>query len=126
MSRYRDFDEAVAELEDIEFTVRGRRYSIPGDPPGGKILELLASGRISEASAAGEVLTSLLGKDNYEQMIEDGIGLTQLGMLTEWIMQQLGFSAAVGEAGGSGKASPSTTSLSNGARSKQTSGASTA
>lgn len=119
MSRYRDFDQAVDALEPITFTVKGRNYEIAGDPPVAPIMKLLAEGRISadmrqtDPKAVNEVLEALLGKTSYEQMLDDGIGVTQLQMLSEWLMEQFGFgevladvNAREAEAEGNGSRSP--------------------
>lgn len=92
MSRYRDFDAAVEGLEAIEFTVRGKRYTLEKDPPCDTILRLLAEGRINDPTATTEILESLVGKDQLDSMRADGLGLAQLALMSEWLMEQMGFS----------------------------------
>lgn len=94
MSRYRDFDAAVGELEAIEFTVKGKRYVLEEDPPCDTILRLLAEGKINDPAESVTILESILGKGRLDEMRADGIGLTQLALLSEWLMEQMGFSAA--------------------------------
>jgi hypothetical protein len=93
MSRYRDFDAAVDELEAIEFTVKGKRYTLEKDPPCDVILRLLSEDRINDPSAVPEILESILGKGRFDEMRQAGLGLTQLALLSEWLMEQMGFSA---------------------------------
>lgn len=93
MSRYKDFDEAVADLDPIEFTVKGRRYSIAGDPPCDPMLRALAEGKSTDPRANLEILEAFVGEDNLKQMREDGMGMAQLALLQVYILEQLGFGA---------------------------------
>lgn len=93
MSRYRDFDAAFADLEPIRFKAAGHEYTLDEDPPCDVILRVLAEGRMNDPVASIEILESVVGAERLTKMRADGLGITQLAMLSEWLMEQMGFSA---------------------------------
>lgn len=88
--RYKDFDEAVAALDPIQFKVRGRDYRLEEDPKASTILTLLKDGAMDDPSQAPDLLIELVGETNYAQLLEDGVSLTQLVMLAQWIAEECG------------------------------------
>jgi hypothetical protein len=76
-SRFKDFDAAAEEAEPIEFRAGGREYSVPGDPPIGPLLDLIAEGKFGNAAegsppdpqAAIEILEAVLGRKIYAELL---------------------------------------------------------
>lgn len=99
MSRFRDFDAAIAELEPIEFVVKGVRYTLDEDPPCDAILKHLAAGTINDPRYTVEILESIVGAERLAEMRANGMGLAQLGMFSEWLMAQMGFGVTLAAAG---------------------------
>lgn len=91
MERYKDFDAAVAALEPIRFKVRGHEYEITDDPDASVILKYMRLGKIADPNVAGEILESIIGEKVLRSIEENGIGVRQLSMLTDWLMGQFGF-----------------------------------
>lgn len=130
--RFRDFDEDVESQETIRFKMKGRDYEISSDPPVKRLLVLYRQGRLTEDDPDGgamiEVLEVIVGKENLDQMYEDGVGIRQLGRLALWLKDQFSLGADEqkdGEEPDEGPQSASTRSSNNGRRSRQTSAAST-
>lgn len=130
-SPYRDFDEGTDNVPPIKFKVRDREYELPGDMPAGPILMGMKQG-INMADDSAEMvkfLEMLIGPDNLQQMVADGMSTKQLNELTRWLSSHYGFDVT-DEEGEGGKALPrhvrrQKKSSKNGASSGRTSGGST-
>lgn len=97
MSRYKDFDAAIAELDDIRFTFGRKEYNLGADPPVAPMLELMAEGKdIEDPSQARDMLASIMGDDNVGQLLDDGLGIKTMSDLVDWLMGELGFGTDYG------------------------------
>ena len=91
VSLYRDFDAAVDEVEEITFKVAGRVYTLPGKVPARVVLKFFRrqSGKVSVSNMADMVedwLKALVGSENFETMLDDGVDLDTLVELTVWLL----------------------------------------
>jgi len=136
VSRFKDFDQAVDDLEPIRFKVNGREYVVDPDLPGLPIMQMLADGKVdltdpSSASptVALDLLKAILGDEQFEFMQKDRVGVRKLTAVSKWLSEQVGLNellSAGDEAGDeSGNGSRSLTSSNGGEPSKPTTGAST-
>lgn len=138
MSKFRDFDQAVDDLDPITFKVNGRDYSVDPDLPGLPIMRMIAEGEVDltnpaavPPSVAFELLKEILGEEQFSQLESDRVGVRKIAAISQWLAEQLGLDQLLGAgeeaAGGDeGNASRSPTSSNGGERSKPTSGASIA
>ena len=94
MGKYRDFDAFWAEKkkEPITFTVFGKKYDLPAEVPASLMLKVM---RLQQNEGAGaavsfetieELLTGVLGKEQFNTLLESGIGMAQLSEVLDWIM----------------------------------------
>lgn len=90
MGRFRDFDQAVAALEPLTFRVAGRDYTLEQDPPAATILNMIRANLDEDPEMARDLIEELVGKENLEQMLQDGATFTQLAMLSRWIAEESG------------------------------------
>lgn len=83
MAEFKDFDEALAEDADekIAFKVGGRTYEAPSSLPAKVVLAQLKlsndEGGIDQRNI-GEWLGAVMGEEQFNQMLEDGISWIQL------------------------------------------------
>ena len=130
-TRFKDFDDAVEAAKPIRFRVAGRDYEVSGDPPVKGILLMMRQGiRIEEdPQAVVQLLEELVGSEQLEQMLDDGVGIVKLQAVAEWLAQQYVLAPAGDDAGeddGDRPTSASATSSRSGRPSRPTSAASTA
>lgn len=117
MSRFRNFDAAIAELDPIEFEIAGKRYNLGVDPSCDRILAMLAEGRVTssfrpvDGAATIELLDALMGKENLNQARADGMGISSLSALLDWLVDEIIFAGAATEAVEIAKLQASATSL---------------
>jgi hypothetical protein len=94
MSKYRDFDAFWAEKDKdpITFTVFGKKYDLPAEVPASLMLKVMRLQQNEGNSAAvsfetiEELLTGILGKEQFKSLLESGIGMAQLTDVLDWIM----------------------------------------
>ena len=90
-NRFKDFDEARAARDPIEFRIRGRDYKLADDPDAESILTLLESGAdLDDPKVAIEIIRQFVGEEIYAQLITDHVTITELMQLLFWIMGQCG------------------------------------
>ena len=91
--KYRDFDAffAEAEGENITFKVKGRQYSVPPSPSLGAVVRLDKirrskgpEGALSELEL-GQMGVDVLGQEQFEQMMADGVTIHEFEQIFEWI-----------------------------------------
>ena len=91
--KYRDFDAFFAEAykENITFKVKGREYTIPPSPSLGAVVRLDKirrsrgmDGALSELELE-QMGIDVLGKEQFEQMIADGVTIQESEQIFEWI-----------------------------------------
>lgn len=130
--RFKDFDDAVEAAKPIRFRVAGRDYEVSGDPPVKGILLMMRQGiKIEEdPQAVVQLLEELVGAEQLEQMLDDGVGIVKLQAIAEWLAEQYvltpGGDDAAGDGDGDRPTSASATSSRSGRPSRPTSAASTA
>ena len=92
-NKYRDFDAFFAEAykENITFKVKGREYTIPPSPSLGAVVRLDKirrskgmDGALSELELE-QMGIDVLGKEQFEQMIADGVTIQEFEQIFEWI-----------------------------------------
>ena len=91
--KYRDFDAFFAEAheENITFKVKGREYTIPPSPSLGAVVRLDKirrskgmDGALSELELE-QMGIDVLGKEQFEQMMADGVTIQEFEHIFEWI-----------------------------------------
>ncbi len=114
MARYKDFDEALEELEPISFRVNGKTYKLPKEPSASAMLRMLRGGVPDDPT---DLLKELVGDENYDKMNEgNGLTLRQLQGVTEFIVNAcLGTSEDEDGGNGASPSSPSSRSSKRGA-----------
>jgi hypothetical protein len=92
---YKDFDAEVSEStnENLEFTMIGKKYSLPGQIPARVVLtqmRFMDETGVVPTSVIPEWLESLLGKKVLDELKEKGATWNQLEELLNWLLQQYG------------------------------------
>jgi len=88
----KDFDKAWKEKDrkGYKFKVRGKSYELPHSAPASIMLELvrLAKSLGEDADIPAHEATNLavmmVGKDQVDQMLEDGLTVEELNEILEW------------------------------------------
>lgn len=92
-NKYRDFDAFFAEAhqENITFKVKGREYTVPPSPSLGAVVRLDKirrnkgmEGALSELELE-QMGVDVLGKEQFEQMMADGVTIQEFEHIFEWI-----------------------------------------
>lgn len=92
--KYMDFDAAWAELKEqpaATFTVKGKIFTLPPEVPAGAILEAMAMSDKNSAVAGSSVrkmLSSLLGDEQFDALLQTGISLPKLEDILSWALAQ--------------------------------------
>tara|TARA_Y100001963_G_scaffold158921_1_gene260364 strand:+ start:695 stop:1060 length:366 start_codon:yes stop_codon:yes gene_type:complete len=95
---YKDFDAALseAELEPIKFKMAGNEYELASQLPAKVVLTQMRfmndDGGMS-ANSLPEWLESLVGKENLDEMLDNGSTWNQLDELLQWLLNQYGIGA---------------------------------
>ena len=95
MSEFKDFDEALAEDAEVKITfkVGGRNYEAPTSLPAKVVLAQLKlsndSGGIDQKNI-GEWLAAVMGEEQFDQMLNDGISWIQLEKVLVFLLVQYG------------------------------------
>jgi len=93
--KFKDFDEAVEELDipDIVFVIKNISYSLPGQISAKAVLaqmKFFASGEMVEPTEIPQWLEVLIGKENLESIVESGATWEQINELATWLLTQYG------------------------------------
>lgn len=93
--KFKDFDEAVEELEvpDIAFTIQGHSYSLPGKISAKAVLkqmEFFANDTMIDPNQIPQWLEVLIGEENLTAIVDSGATWEQINDLATWLLQQYG------------------------------------
>ena len=94
---YKVFDAEVCEstIENLEFTMIGKKYSLPGQIPARVVLtqmRYMDETGVVPTSVIPEWLESLLGEDTMDELISKGATWPQLEELLNWLLEKYGIS----------------------------------
>lgn len=90
--QFKDFDAAASESagEKIEFKIAGKTYELPGELPARVVLtqmRYMDSQGGMEPSSLPVWLESLVGKDNLDEMLDNGATWPQLDSLLQYLLE---------------------------------------
>tara|TARA_B100000287_G_scaffold317579_1_gene301266 strand:+ start:215 stop:589 length:375 start_codon:yes stop_codon:yes gene_type:complete len=92
--KFKDFDEALEELDipDIVFMAKGVSYSLPGQISAKVVLKQMAflTGADLDAQGIPEWLELLIGKENLNDMLDNGVSWQQVNDIAQWLLEQYG------------------------------------
>ena len=94
---YKDFDAEVSAStnENLEFTMIGKKYSLPGQIPARVVLtqmRYMDETGVVPTSVIPEWLESILGEDTMDELISKGATWPQLEELLNWLLEKYGIS----------------------------------
>jgi predicted alpha-1,6-mannanase (GH76 family) len=92
VSGVKDFDAAWKEKDDegYKFKVKGREYELPPSVPAGVMLDSVRLHKEYDdedeipTEDLIEIATKMIGEDEVDQMVEDGISTDELGDIIMW------------------------------------------
>ncbi len=99
----KDFDEALkADKNNIlQIKVAGKEYELPATLPARTVLTQMRfageSGDTVPMDALPEWIASLVGQENFDQMLEDGMTWNQMNELLVYLLESYGLNAQAGE-----------------------------
>jgi len=90
--KFKDFDAAISEAdgEAVKFKIAGNEYELPGQLPARVVLtqmKLLDANGSMEVDSLPLWLESLVGKDNLEEMLDNGATWPQLDSLLQFLLE---------------------------------------
>lgn len=90
--KFKDFDAAVSEAdsEKIKFKIAGNDYELPGQLPARVVLTQMRYMDSTGGMDANQLpvwLESLVGKENLEQMLDNGATWPQLDSLLQFLLE---------------------------------------
>lgn len=96
MSEYTEFNAFIAEAERIAprgFQIGDKQFTLPAELPAKIILKSmrLAGKEVEQEQVLNffdEFFTTMLGSEQYERLLDTGIGFTALQKLIEWTIAQ--------------------------------------
>ena len=90
--RFRDFDAALEESdgEPVRWRMRGRDYELPADFPAKPVFRFVRAGNLEDPTANFAVLEEIVGTEQMNQMLEDGMGVKQLRQFFAWLFKAYG------------------------------------
>tara|TARA_R100000329_G_scaffold136013_1_gene116576 strand:- start:772 stop:1128 length:357 start_codon:yes stop_codon:yes gene_type:complete len=94
VDKYKDFDEALEadNILKLQMKVAGKTYDLPAVLPAKAVLsqmKMAEEGNQSLSSIA-EWVESIVGKDNFNSMLDDGIGWEKLNDILIWLLEAYG------------------------------------
>jgi len=94
----KDFDEAYKadKKEKLQIKVAGKTYDLPATLPARTVLAQMryAGEEAVPIDMIPEWIASLVGQDNFDQMLEDGITWDQMNDLLTYLLQEYGLQVA--------------------------------
>ena len=99
----KDFDEALKadKQETLQIKVAGKQYELPATLPARTVLTQMRfageSGDTVPMDALPEWIASLVGQENFDQMLEDGMTWNQMNDLLVYLLESYGLNASAGE-----------------------------
>lgn len=118
MAKYKDFDEALEadKKEEVQLKVAGKVYTLPATLPARTVLTQMryaSEGQEIPMNVLPEWIGSLVGQENFDQMLSDGMTWEQMNEVLAFLLEAYGLAGnsdvaeAVGEtAGEEGSDSP--------------------
>lgn len=93
---YHEFNAFIAEAERVAphgFQIGEEQFTLPSELPAKIILKSmrLAGKEVAQEQVLSffdEFFTTILGKEQYDRLLDTGISFTVLQKLIEWIIQQ--------------------------------------
>lgn len=102
----KDFDEALKadKKEQLQIKVAGKEYDLPAALPAKTVLTQMRyageSGDTVPMNMVPEWIASLVGQDNFDSMLEDGMTWTQMNDLLVYLLEAYGLQASADELAG--------------------------
>ena len=102
----KDFDEALKadKKEQLQIKVAGKEYDLPAALPAKTVLTQMRyageSGDTVPTNMVPEWIASLVGQDNFDSMLEDGMTWTQMNDLLVYLLEAYGLQASADELAG--------------------------
>lgn len=94
MEKFKDFDEALEadNLEKLQMKVAGKTYDLPATLPAKAVLSQMkmAEEGTQDLSSIADWVESIVGKDNFNSMLDDGIGWEKLNDILVWLLEAYG------------------------------------
>ena len=102
----KDFDEALKadKQEKLQIKVAGKQYELPATLPARTVLTQMRyageSGDQVPMNMIPEWIASLVGQENFDQMLEDGMTWNQMNDLLVYLLEAYGLQGAADELAG--------------------------
>ena len=95
MEKFKDFDEALEadNLLKLQMKVAGKTYDLPATLPAKAVLsqmKMAEDGESQDLSAIANWVESIVGKDNFNSMLDDGVGWEKLNDILVWLLEAYG------------------------------------
>lgn len=95
MAKYKDFDEAIEadKKEDVQLKVAGKVYTLPATLPARTVLTQMryaTEGQEIPMNVLPEWISSLVGNDNFNQMLDDGMTWEQMNEVLAFLLETYG------------------------------------
>lgn len=101
MVKFKDFDEALKadKKEKLQMKVAGRTYELPATLPARAVLAQMSMGEGEDLtlSSIAEWIKSIVGEDNFSQMLDDGVAWEQMNSILEWMLEAYGLQSETEE-----------------------------
>ncbi len=102
MEKFKDFDEALEadNQENVQLKVAGKVYTLPATLPARTVLTQMrysTEGDQIPMDVIPEWISSLVGKDNYEDMLDNGMTWNQMNEVLAYLLEVYGLSASYDE-----------------------------
>ena len=102
----KDFDEAIEadKKEKLHIKVAGKQYELPSTLPARTVLTQMRyageSGDTVPMNMVPEWIASLVGQENFDSMLDDGITWNQMNELLVYLLEAYGLQGAAEELAG--------------------------
>tara|TARA_A100001391_G_scaffold205425_1_gene206128 strand:+ start:2620 stop:2964 length:345 start_codon:yes stop_codon:yes gene_type:complete len=94
VANFKDFDEALNadKKETLQFKVAGKTYDLPATLPARAVLAQMGMAQEEELTltSIADWIKSIVGEENFEQMLEDGVAWDQMNSMLEWMLEAYG------------------------------------
>jgi len=95
VEKFKDFDEALEadSLLKLQMKVAGKTYDLPATLPAKAVLsqmKMAQDGESQDLSAIANWVESIVGKDNFNSMLDDGVGWEKLNNILVWLLEAYG------------------------------------
>ena len=95
--KFKDFDEALNadKQEKLQLKVAGKTYELPATLPARAVLAQMSMAEGDELNLASiaDWIKSIVGEDNFQQMLDDGVAWDQMNGMLEWMLEAYGLTA---------------------------------